>query len=111
MTEDEHGIGYEVLPKGTPVIAADGEQVGTVHRVQDNLREHIFDGIVISTSDGRRFVDAPEVERITNKRVLLTITAAEAAELPPPEKGAPEFQANVKAGRIGRMFGGGWKRR
>ena len=79
---DEHQIGYKVVPKGTPVIAADGAEVGKVHRVQDNVREHIFDGIVITTPDGRRFVDAPEVARLTNKRVLLTINAAEVADLP-----------------------------
>ena len=82
MTDEEHAIGYEVLPKGTPVMTSDGERLGTVHRVQDNVRERIFDGIVVSTKDGRRFVDAPEVARITNQRVLLTITAAEAADLP-----------------------------
>ena len=84
MTEepDEHAIGYKVLPKGTPVHAASGEGVGRVHRVLDNMREHIFDGIVITTEDGKRFVDAPEVARITNRRVTLTIGPEEVAELP-----------------------------
>src|SRR4051812_30413060 len=78
--EDEHRIGYKVLARGTPVEASGGEPVGTVDRVLDNAREHIFDGIVIRTSEGRRFVDAPEVDRITARRVTLTITAAEAAD-------------------------------
>ncbi len=83
MDEDDgHQIGYKVLPRGTPVVTSDGELLGTVYRVQDNAREHIFDGIVVSTPDGRRFVDAPEVARITDKRVTLTIDAAEARELP-----------------------------
>src|SRR3954454_11751230 len=80
--DDEHQIGYQALPRGVPVLASDGTRVGTVHRVLDNAREHIFDGIVITTPDGRRFVDAPEVARITNKRVMLTIPAPEVAELP-----------------------------
>ena len=50
--------------------------------MQDNAREHIFDGIVIDTPDGRRFVDAPEVARIFERAVVLTITAEEARELP-----------------------------
>jgi hypothetical protein len=82
--EDDHQIGYQALPRGVPVHASDGTQVGTVHRVLDNKREHIFDGIVIDTGRGRSFVDAPEVARITRSRVTLTIDAAEAAELPPP---------------------------
>ena len=85
MTEDDdHQIGYKALPRGVPVHTSDGERLGTVYRVQDNAREHIFDGIVVSTSNGRRFVDAPEVARITAQRVTLTIDAAEAAELQPP---------------------------
>jgi len=83
--DDDHQIGYQALPRGVPVHAADGAQVGKVHRVLDNARERIFDGIVIDTDQGRRFVDAPEVGRITRRRVTLTIGAVEAAELPPHE--------------------------
>jgi PRC-barrel domain protein len=80
--DDGPQIGYKVLPRGTPVVTADGEQIGTVQRVLDNAREHIFDGIIITTRDGRRFVDAPEVARITEKRVSLTIDSAAARNLP-----------------------------
>jgi hypothetical protein len=82
VDEDGDQIGYQALPRGVPVHAADGPRVGTVHRVLDNAREHIFDGIVIATPEGRRFVDAPEVARIAERRVTLTLTAAETAELP-----------------------------
>jgi hypothetical protein len=84
---DGHQIGYKVLPRGVPVHSSDGLQIGTVHRVLDNAREHIFDGIIIATPDGRRFVDAPEVARITERRVTLTIDAAAARKLPPPRYG------------------------
>jgi hypothetical protein len=83
---DDHQIGYQALPRGVPVHTADGVRLGTVHRVLDNAREHIFDGIVVETEQGKRFVDAPEVARITLRRVTLTIGAAEAAELPPPTR-------------------------
>ena len=89
MTDDGHAIGYKVLARGTPVRSSDGEQVGTVRRVRDNLREHIFDGIVIDTPAGRRFVDAPEVARIFERAVVLTITAEQARELPPQGSGQP----------------------
>ena len=87
MTEDEHRIGYKVLKKGTPVEASDGTQVGTVHRVLDNLREHIFDGIVITTGEGKRFVDAPEVRRIDNGEVELAVTRSDVWH--PGPKGPP----------------------
>jgi hypothetical protein len=81
--EEEHAIHYNVLPRGTPVEAADGTQVGTVHKAIHHRREHILDGIVMETEDGRFFVDAPEVARITNLRVRLTIDPAEVRDLPP----------------------------
>jgi hypothetical protein len=79
---DDHQIGYKALPRGVPVHTSDGEQLGTVHEVLDNAREHIFDGIVVATKQGRRFVDAPEVARITASRVTLSIDAEEAQNLP-----------------------------
>jgi hypothetical protein len=85
--------------------------VGTVSRVLENPREQIFDGIVIKTPRGERFVDAPEVARIAERAVTLSISVAEAAELPEPDSGAPEFRADPKAGRLARIFGGGWRRR
>jgi hypothetical protein len=88
VSDDEHQIGYKALPRGVPVHTADGERLGTVHRVLDNEREHIFDGIVVATPDGRRFVDAPEVARITQQRVTLTIDAEEAKALPEPRGAA-----------------------
>jgi hypothetical protein len=103
--DDEHAIGYQALRRGVPVIATGGEVVGRVHRVLDNAREHIFDGIVIDTEDGRRFVDAPEVGRITRSRVTLTIDAAAAAELPGHRGRLGNLQ--TRAGRAGRR----WRRR
>ena len=81
---DDHQISYQALPRGVPVVTSDDVQIGTVHKVLDNAREHIFDGIVVKTERGERFVDAPEVARITERQVTLTIDAGAAAELPPP---------------------------
>jgi hypothetical protein len=103
--DDEHSISYLALARGVPVFSADGIEVGTVHRALDNAREHIFDGIVIKTADGRRFVDAPEVARITNRRVVLTIDAAEAADLPQDRGTLGAMESNL------RRTGQRWKRR
>ena len=64
--------------------AADGTEVGRVRRVLDNTRENIFDGLVVETRDGMRFVDAPEVARIAELAVTLTISAEEVKALEPP---------------------------
>jgi hypothetical protein len=107
VDDDGQPIGYLLLAKGTPVVLADGSVLGDVAKVLDNEREHIFDGIVVRTDDGRVFVDAPEVERITDRRVTLTIGPAEAAELAPYKGllGALEHDAQRRAGRLKRRFG------
>ena len=84
---DEHAISYQALRRGVLVLSSDGVELGRVHQVLDNVREHIFDGIVIRTPDGLRFVDAPEVARITTHRVTLTIDAAAAKSLPEHRSG------------------------
>ena len=115
MDDDGHAIGYKVLRSGTPVRSADGEVVGTVRRVQDNAREHIFDGIVIDTPQGRRFVDAPEVTRIYERAVVLSITAAEAAALPEQPSATAERMRNAtsfrRVKRLGRDLRERWDRR
>ena len=90
--DDGYPIHYAAVKRGTPVYASDGQQVGVIDEVVDNYREHILDGFVIEDSSGElRFVDAPEVARTAERAVSLTIDSAVAAQLPPPEKGAPEF--------------------
>jgi hypothetical protein len=112
VIDDGHAVHYTAVTRGTPVFSSDEIEVGKVDEVLDNYREHIFDGIVMETLAGDlRFVDAPEVARTAERAVTLTINAEEAGRLPPPEKGAPEFKANLKAGKVGRLFGRGWKRK
>jgi hypothetical protein len=113
--DDGHAIGYKILARGTVVRSADGVHVGTVRRVLDNAREHIFDGIVIDTPDGRRFVDAPEVARIHERAVVLTISAAEAAALPEQPSAIADRMRNAgaarRARRLGRNLRERWDRR
>jgi hypothetical protein len=111
MIDEGHPVHYSAVQRGTPVYGSDEIQVGTVDDVLDNYREHILDGIVIEASDGKlRFADAPEVQRTYERAVVLSITSEEAAKLPPPERGAGTFRPSRARGRLGRLFGGGWKR-
>ena len=110
MTIDEgHALHYSALEKGTPVYGSDEVEVGRVEQVLDNYREHIFDGLVIDTPGGQRFVDAPEVARTAERAVILTITSAQAESLPPPEEGPPSFRPRT-GGRLSRLLGGGWRK-
>jgi hypothetical protein len=104
--DDGHAISYKALPRGTPVRSADGVEVGKVRRVLENARENIFDGIVVESRTGQRFVDAPEVERVAERAVTLNISAAEYEELPAPQSvlkqrwnHAPLVRRTKRAGR------------
>ena len=108
--DEGHAIHYSAVPRGTRVYSSDGTEIGRVDEVIDNYREHILDGFVIETTRGKLvFADAPEVARTAEKAVTLTVDAAAAAELPTPEKAAPNYRPR-RTGRVGRMLGGGWKK-
>ncbi len=109
--DDGNAISYKVLERGTPVVDRDGGEVGTVREILENKAEHIFDGLVLDTPAGQRFVDAPEVARIAERRVTLALDADGAAALPErDDKGGQTFRANARGGRLSRFLGGGWKR-
>ena len=78
---------YLSLEAGLPVYSCDGEQVGEVEHVLADPDADIFDGLVLDTSvlpGGQRFVDAPEVEEIFERGVLLKLDRAAAEGLPEP---------------------------
>lgn len=72
------------LNRGTPVYAADETRVGEVRDVLVAEREDIFDGIVIDTDDGERFVDSEQAGRLYEQAVVLALTPQQVKELPPP---------------------------
>jgi hypothetical protein len=101
--DDGLAVHYTAVERGTSVYGSDEQVVGKVVEMLDNIREHIFDGVVFETPDGvRRFVDAPEVARTAERGVTLTITAAEAAQLGPPE--APPKLGGGGRGGLKRLF-------
>ncbi len=86
MTDDPRGepISYMVLAEGTRVADRDGVEIGTVKRVLADSSADIFDGLILDTPDGDRFVDAPQVGDLYTRLVVLDMTAAEAQTLPEP---------------------------
>ena len=85
MTDDRGApIAYMVLEEGTAVQGRDGERVGTVKRVLADAGTDIFDGLILDTDDGDRFVDAPQVAELYERLVILDMTAADAQRLPEP---------------------------
>ncbi len=86
---DDHGApaSYLTLTPGTDVVSSDGETVGKVQHVLADEGTEIFDGLVIDTRlgpGGLRFVDAPEVDEIFERAVVLTVPAADVHQMPEP---------------------------
>ncbi len=73
-------ISWMTLDKGTRVIAADGEEIGSVAEVVSD--GDIFSGISVSSGllTGNRFVPADLIGTIEEDSVSLTITSKEASE-------------------------------
>ena len=80
---------YLSLETGLPVYSCDGKKVGEVEHVLADPDADIFDGLVLDTSvlpGGHRFVDAPEVEEIFERGVLLKLDRSAAEGLPEPSE-------------------------
>jgi hypothetical protein len=97
-------------------MSADGVELGRVRRAEEAKRENIFDGIVIETAKGSRFVDAPEVARIAERAVTLTFPASEAERHLQPVRsrfgGAMRRAKTVRrARRLGQRARDTWNRR
>jgi sporulation protein YlmC with PRC-barrel domain len=85
-------IAYQVLDSGVPVLASDGEQVGTVHHVVAAPEKDIFHGLVISVpGHGRRFVEAADIASLHEHGVDLRIDSGAAQGLPEPGGAAPVY--------------------
>jgi hypothetical protein len=106
---DGHPIAYTALQPGTPVQTSDGQPFATVQAVLVDERVSVFDGIVVQTADGTRFVDADEIASIHTTHVRTTLSAEQAAKIPPPDGST---LVEIKPGksmadRVRRMFGRG----
>jgi hypothetical protein len=77
-------IAYMVLAEGTTVYSADGAELGTVKRVLADSDADIFDGLIVDTQEGDRFVDAPNVAELYERAVVLALSSDDAQHMPEP---------------------------
>jgi hypothetical protein len=109
--DDGTPIAYSALPTGVAVVSSDGSSIGTVEHVLQVPEEDLFDGLVVKTSHGLRFIDRDQIESITTTRVSTLLSDAQVAQLPAPD-GTPAYDVDPAqdSGRslhdiFGRMFG------
>jgi hypothetical protein len=77
-------ISYLVLAEHTPVYSSDGVKLGAIKRVLADEDADIFDGLILDTRDGDRFVDAPNVAEIRERGVVLALSSDDARHMPEP---------------------------
>jgi hypothetical protein len=90
-------LSYLSLSAGVPVYSSDDQRLGEVEHVLREPEEDIFDGIVFDASPlpgGHRFVDAPEVDEIYERGVVLKLDAAAAGSLPEPRPNPATMEAS-----------------
>lgn len=104
-------ISYQVLAVHTPVLTAAGAELGTVAHVLADAHLDVFDGIVVKTHRGIRFVDRDQVGTITTTAVKTTLSEIDAETLPKPS-GEPIFEVDTLQGvgpsltaHLGKLFG------
>jgi hypothetical protein len=97
MAENGSPIAYEALKVTTPVLTATGTEIGTVAHVLADEHLDVFDGIVVKTHQGIRFVDRDQISVITAAAVTTTVTDAEVDGLPKPE-GEPIYEVDALQG-------------
>jgi len=109
--DDGEPVSYEALAVRTPVLSSSGTEFGTVEHVLQIPSLDLFDGIVVKTRHGLRFVDRDQITIITTTQVRCALTDDEAAALPPPD-GPAALRPDVAhdegpslTARFGRLFG------
>jgi Domain of unknown function (DUF1707) len=76
MGPDQPPVSFLTLEPRTSVVDRFGHHVGKVERVLV-FEGGGFDGLVVETDAGKRFVDAPEVRRISGGAVTLGVTVGD----------------------------------
>ena len=102
-------IAWTALVAGIPVVARDGQTVGTVTHPLGDLQEDLFEGVAFrATGLGAARMARPEdIARLTRQAVTLRLSAAEAAALPAVQL---EDLREVRPGRGIFHRGPSWRR-
>ena len=116
MTEGAEPVSYQGVPLDVPVLSSTGEKFGTLEKVLQIPSEDLFDGVIVHTEHGKRFVDRDQIDEITTQYIKCALDSAAVEALPKPD-GSPVYEDNARVVEghnfhdwIGRTMHGGWKR-
>jgi PRC-barrel domain len=105
-------VAWLVIEPGWKVVASDGTEIGKVHEIIGDTGDDIFDGLAVSSGvlGKPRYVPSEQVKSITEGRIELDISPADAEKLehyeepPPSEEILPESASRWQ--RFRAWFGG-----
>jgi hypothetical protein len=110
--DDESVISYQAARPGTPILSSDRNQIGTLEHVLEVPELDVFDGMVVATRHGLRFIDADQDRQFRLGEIRCTIGDEEAAAQLPPPAGPPVYRVDALANSghdmhdvLGRFFG------
>jgi len=111
MADNGTPISYQALEPKTPVLTETGAEIGTVAHVLADEQLDVFDGIVVKTHQGIRFVGRDRIAAITTTAVTTSIADADIDALPKPD-GEPIYEVDALQGigpsltaHLGKLFG------
>jgi hypothetical protein len=87
-------ISFAAATRGTPVLSSTGTKIGTLEHVLDVAELDIFEGIVVATHHGLRFIDAEHLPEFTTTHIQSSLSDEQAAGLPPPD-GPPVYTVDA----------------
>lgn len=99
------------------MLSSTRREFGTLEKVLEVPEEDLFDGLIVKTAQGIRFVDADKVREVTTRYIACDLDDAATEDLPEPE-GSPTYEADPLQdegggimARIGRVMGRAhWKK-
>jgi hypothetical protein len=106
VDEDAEPISYRGVAPGTPLRSSTGQEFGRLEQVLEIPAEDLFDGVIATTPEGRRFVDRDQIEAITTRYITCNLDDEAVKALPPPSN-SPMYRA--KPGPVTGL--GGWLNR
>ncbi len=82
---EERPVSWRALEPNTPVIAADGTEIGTVQQVQGWDQEDIFHGLVVRRAPQGDDVAIPadQIGEMTSRQITIRLTPDDVTNLPP----------------------------
>jgi len=82
-------IAWVALNSGTPILSADGRELGRVQDVIADRQKDIFSGVTFSDGalSGTRFIPAASIGSITDDEVRVTVSFEEAEQEIGPYEG------------------------